>query len=97
MQRRVAHPIRRGIARERIHSEGPVSSLPVFAAGNGDVDIEMLESATFALVINHDDDEREFAYTTGAEKALEKAADLGWTVVSIKDDWNSVFGDSPAA
>lgn len=71
--------------------------LPVFAAGNGDVDIEMLESATFALVINHDDDEREFAYTTGAEKALERAADLGWTVVSIKDDWNNVFGDSPAA
>ena len=71
--------------------------LPVFAAGNGDVDIEMLESAKFALVINHDDDEREFAYTTGAEKALERAADLGWTVVSIKDDWNAVYGDSPAA
>jgi hypothetical protein len=29
-----------------------------FAAGNGDVDPEMLELAAFPLVIVHDDDER---------------------------------------
>ena len=36
---------------------------PLFAGGNADVDIEMLESARFAVLINHDDADREFAYT----------------------------------
>lgn len=35
--------------------------------------------------------EREFDYTNGAERALEKAVTSGWTVVSIKDDWATVF------
>jgi hypothetical protein len=37
------------------------------------------------------DDEREFAYTGGAEQALERAAEHGWTVASIKRDWAAVF------
>ena len=37
------------------------------------------------------DEEREFAYTAGAERSLETAAEQGWTMVSIKDDWASVF------
>jgi phosphoglycolate phosphatase-like HAD superfamily hydrolase len=37
------------------------------------------------------DAEREFDYTTGAEQALEKADMSGWTVVSIKNDWDTVF------
>ncbi len=45
------------------------------------------------LLIDHDDDQREFAYTAGAEKALEQAAAQGWTVVSVKDDWSTVFAD----
>jgi phosphoserine phosphatase len=65
--------------------------LPVFAGGNADVDIEMLESAAFALLINHDDPSREFAYTAAAEASLARAAELGWTVVSMKDDWATVF------
>ena len=39
----------------------------------------------------HDDPEREFEYTAGAEKSLERAATDGWTVVSIKNDWATVF------
>lgn len=62
-----------------------------FAAGNGDVDIEMLESAEFALVIVHDDEEREYAYTSGAEKVLAAAERDGWTQVSVKNDWKTVF------
>ena len=27
----------------------------------------------------------------GAEKSLAKAKELGWTVVSMKDDWKTVF------
>jgi phosphoserine phosphatase len=44
--------------------------LPLFAGGNGDVDIEMLETAKFALFVNHDDDDREYVYNQGAEKSL---------------------------
>jgi phosphoserine phosphatase len=74
------------------HIFAQTGRLPVFAGGNADIDIEMLESARFALLINHDDADREFAYTAGAEASLTKASELGWTVVSMKDDWNTVYG-----
>jgi hypothetical protein len=39
----------------------------------------------------HDDGEREFEYTGGADKALKQAEADGWTIVSIKNDWATVF------
>ena len=74
------------------HIFAQTGRLPVFAGGNADVDIEMLESGKFGLLINHDDADREFSYTSGAEASMAKAAELGWTVVSMKDDWNTVYG-----
>jgi len=74
------------------HIFAQTGRLPVFAGGNADVDIEMLESAKFALLINHDDADREFAYTSAAETSMAKAAEIGWTVVSMKNDWNTLFG-----
>ena len=44
-------------------------------------------------LIRHDDREREFDYTAGAEQALDLAAKEGWTIASIKDDWAIVFRD----
>jgi phosphoserine phosphatase len=73
------------------HIFAQTGRLPVFAGGNADVDIEMLQSATFALLINHDDEDREFAYTTSAEASQAQAKALGWTVVSMKDDWNTIY------
>jgi len=67
--------------------------LPKFAAGNGDVDIEMLDVADFALVIVHDDADREHAYTAGAERILTVGSERGWTMASIANDWNSVFDE----
>jgi hypothetical protein len=75
----------------------------VFAAGNSGGDREMLEWATagegpsMALVIDHDDDHREFAYQGRAESFVENesitevAARLGWTVASMANDWTTVF------
>jgi hypothetical protein len=34
---------------------------------------------------------RAFDYTAGAEQALETASRQNWTVVSMKNDWNTVF------
>jgi hypothetical protein len=46
------------------------------------------------LLVLHEDPEREFDYVTGAERALEQATAQGWTVVSIKHDWATVFDDT---
>ena len=73
------------------HIYAHTGRLPVVAGGNADVDIEMLETALFSLLIVHDDDEREFAYTASAEKAVAKAKELDWTLVSMRNDWLTVF------
>jgi phosphoserine phosphatase len=69
---------------------------PLLAAGNSNGDAAMLEfthhpdNPTLQLLVLHDDAEREFDYTTGADRALEQAEADGWTVVSIKNDWTTV-------
>jgi phosphoserine phosphatase len=70
---------------------------PLLAAGNSNGDIHMLDFAqrpdkpSLRLLLLHDDAEREFDYTGGAEQALEKAARDGWTVVSMKTDFATMF------
>jgi len=70
---------------------------PLLAGGNSNGDVAMLEftshrdKPTLRLLVLHDDDQREFAYTSGAEQALERAAREGWTVVSMERDWATVF------
>jgi phosphoglycolate phosphatase-like HAD superfamily hydrolase len=67
---------------------------PILAAGNSNGDIEMLEfTRGMRLLVLHDDADREFDYTAGAEKALEQAAKDDWTVVSMRNDWATVFSD----
>ena len=46
---------------------------------------------TLRLLVLHDDAEREFDYTAGAEKSLERARTESWTVVSMAKDWSTVF------
>jgi hypothetical protein len=75
---------------------------PIFAAGNSDGDFEMLEWTTggagrrFGLLLHHDDGDRESAYDRYShvgklDRGLDEAADRGWTVVSMKQDWKVVF------
>ncbi len=70
---------------------------PLLAAGNSNGDVPMLhftqhpDKPSLRLLVLHDDDEREFAYTTGAEQALDQAAGDGWTLISVKNDWATVF------
>ena len=49
------------------------------------------DKPSLRLLVRHDDAEREFDYTSGAEQALETADSHGWTVVSVKNDWETVF------
>jgi hypothetical protein len=70
---------------------------PLVAGGNSNGDIEMLrfardgERAGLRLLVLHDDADREFGYTAGAEDALARAAERSWTVVSVAHDWERVF------
>ena len=70
---------------------------PLVAGGNSNGDIPMLRfarrpgRAALRLLVWHDDPDRAFAYVAGAEEALQRAKERSWTVVSIKDDWATVF------
>jgi len=78
---------------------------PIFAAGNTAGDREMLEYAlaadgpTLALLVDHDDAEREYAYQAQAGTIdfegdlVQFGRDIGWTVASIFNDWATVFAD----
>jgi hypothetical protein len=77
-----------------------VGRRPIVAGGNSNGDIPMLHHARgpsgpgLRLLVLHDDPEREFDYTAGAEQSLQRAEAENWTVVSIKNDWAAVFPES---
>jgi len=77
-----------------------IGKVPILAFGNSDGDLQMLEYTdngahpALSLLLHHDDAEREYAYDEGAENALQAAAERGWTVVSIKEDFARVFPGS---
>jgi phosphoglycolate phosphatase-like HAD superfamily hydrolase len=75
---------------------------PLLAFGNSDGDLAMMRytrsgsGARLALLLHHDDAEREAAYDrefrlSPLSEALDKAQDYGITVVSMKQDWKVVF------
>lgn len=82
--------------------ESHIGRRPIFAAGNSDGDQQMLEwtmagdGARFALLVHHDDAKREYAYDRKShigtlDKAWDEAVEKGWTIVSMKDDWKTIF------
>jgi len=81
-----------------------IGRLPILAFGNSDGDFEMLEYTTSApgprlgLIVHHDDGEREYAYDRKSpvgrlERGLDEAAQRGWVVVSMKDDWRTIYSE----
>ncbi len=75
---------------------------PILAFGNSDGDLQMLQYTAagtgphLALLVHHDDAAREFAYDRQSkigklDKAWDEAVADGWTVVSMKDDWQTIY------
>ena len=75
---------------------------PLLAAGNSNGDVPMLRFAHssdrpgLSLLIHHDDDtgRGDAPYDAGAEEALAAARHEPLTIVSVKDDWATVFPDA---
>jgi haloacid dehalogenase-like hydrolase len=83
-----------------------VGRRPILAFGNSDGDFEMLEWTTtgsgprLGLLLHHDDGGREVAYDRESpvgrlDRGLAEAGRRGWVLVSMKDDWTTVFGEYP--
>jgi phosphoglycolate phosphatase-like HAD superfamily hydrolase len=79
-----------------------IAQRPIAAFGNSDGDLQMLQwtaagsGKRFCLYVHHDDAEREWAYDRQSsigrlDKGLDQAHADGWTVVSMKDDWKTIF------
>ena len=75
---------------------------PVLAFGNSDGDLAMLRytkagrGARLALLLHHDDGEREVAYDrefhlSPLSEGLDKAREYDLTLVSMKRDWRTIF------
>jgi phosphoglycolate phosphatase-like HAD superfamily hydrolase len=83
---------------------------PIFAAGNSDGDLQMLQYTTiardrndttprFGMIVHHTDADREWAYDRQShigqlDKALDEASQRGWVVVDMKADWSQIYPDS---
>ncbi len=82
--------------------ERRIGQRPIFAAGNSDGDLAMLEWTTagdgprFGMIVHHTDGAREFAYDRDSPvgrlaDALDQADDRGWTVVDMARDWSRIW------
>jgi len=75
---------------------------PVFASGNSDGDLPMLQwtasgdGLRFMLYLHHTDSIREWAYDREShigrlDKGLDEAKEKGWTVINMKEDWKVIY------
>ncbi len=80
-----------------VNIELHIGRTPILTAGNADGDIHMLwysqtqPHKNLQLLIVHDDEKREYAYTHGAEKVQQMADDYNWLKVSMKNDFLNIF------
>lgn len=79
-----------------------IGKKPVFAAGNSDGDLQMLQYSasskykSFQLYVHHTDAEREWAYDREShvgtfDKGLDYAQEKGWTIIDMKNDWKVIY------
>ena len=78
-----------------------IGKQPVLGFGNSSGDTSMLnytvngnkyKSAAFFVLC--DDLERELGNTSKAEKCKTLAEENGWTSISMRDDWKTIYGDN---
>ena len=79
-----------------------IGKKPVFASGNSDGDLQMLQYTdsnsypSFQLYLHHTDSIREWAYDREShigrlDKGLDEALEKGWTVIDMEKDWKLIY------
>ncbi|WP_297695113.1 HAD family hydrolase [uncultured Eudoraea sp.] len=79
-----------------------IGKKPIFASGNSDGDLQMLQYAdsneypSFMLYLHHTDNEREWAYDRDShigrlDKGLDEAKEKGWMIIDMKNDWKTIY------
>jgi hypothetical protein len=76
-----------------------IGQRPVFSAGNersgGDIEMSKFCQSnhypSFQLIVNHDDSTREYFYQEKDSASLKAAAQNKWHVISMKNDWKTIF------
>ena len=79
-----------------------IGKKPVFASGNSDGDLQMLQWAasnkhkSFMLYLHHTDSIREWAYDRDShigrlDEGLDEANEKGWTVIDMEKDWKVIY------
>mgnify|MGYP003116757614 FL=1 len=80
---------------------------PIFAAGNSDGDLQMLQYTTIprdaedttprmGIIVRHTDADREWAYDRDSkighlDQALDMADGQGWIVIDMAGDWSQIY------
>ena len=86
--------------------ETAIGRRPIAAFGNSDGDIAMLQFTTsgpglrLGMLVHHDDAQREHAYDRQSsvgrlDEGLNIYKSWGWTLISMKNDWKTVFPTLP--
>jgi len=76
---------------------------PIAAFGNSDGDLQMLQwtnesPKSLCVIVHHTDADREWAYDRDShigrlDQALTEAEKNHWTVIDMKRDWTTIYGD----
>jgi hypothetical protein len=85
--------------RKAISIDLHIGQHPLLVMGNegGRGDIGMLgysqgrDGLSLQILINHDDEVREYQYAEDDDASLKAAKENGWLVVSMKNDWTSIY------
>ncbi len=84
-------------AEKPVNIQKVIGKKPILACGNSGGDIEMLLLTQFheknlACILDHDDEQREYFYPN--HEALEWADKNDWLVISMKNDFKTIFESS---
>ena len=78
-----------------------IGQQPVLSFGNSSGDASMAEYVTsnnpyksLAFMLCCDDTERENGNVEKAQKMADSCKENGWTAISMKNDWKTIYGDN---
>lgn len=87
-------------AAKPVHIWNRIGKRPILSVGNANGDIPMLKFCqhprypSLIMIVDHDDESREFKYNLQSDLLLEDAKRFSWTKISMKEDWKRIFSET---